>query len=296
MQRIKEILNRVLYAGYLDKPDWNIHLVRGHHEPLISFETYKKIQARLKGEAKAPVRKDINEDFPLRGFVACACCGTPLTACWSRGRNGLHAYYLCHGKPNGTKCSQYGKSVRKDKLEGEFEALLSDMKPSQEMFFLAAEIFTDLWNVRCNDAKQEADAIRRSLIQIERKTEQFLDRIAEADNQILITAYEKKIRQLEEEKVAHDEKIAQCGRPLQSFDETFRTAFSFLSNPHKLWVSDRLEHKRAVLKLAFSERLRYCRNEGFRTPEKSLPFSLLEQNYRGSNEMVLLRGVEPPTY
>lgn len=293
MQRIKEILNRVLYAGYLDKPDWNIHLVKGHHEALISFETYQKIQARLKGEAKAPVRKDINEDFPLRGFVACACCGTPLTACWSRGRNGLHAYYLCHGKPNGTKCSQYGKSVRKDKLEGEFEALLNEMKPVKDMFFLAAELFTDLWNVRRNDAKQEADAIRRNLIQIERKTEQFLDRIAEADNAILITAYEKKIRKLEEEKIEFDEKIAKCGRPLQSFDETFRTAFSFLSNPHKLWVSDRLEHRRAVLKLAFSERLQYCRNEGFRTPEKSLPFSLLEQNQGDKKEMVPGAGIEP---
>ncbi|WP_258195682.1 hypothetical protein [Nitrosomonas ureae] len=44
----------------------------------------------------------------------------------------------------------------------------------------------------------------------------------------MITAYEKKIRQLEEEKIEIDEKIAKCGRPLQSFDETFRTAFSFL--------------------------------------------------------------------
>ena len=72
--------------------------------------------------------------------------------------------------------------------------------------FLTAELFTDLWNARRNDAKQEAEAIRRNLIQIERKIEQFLDRIAEADNSILITAYEKKIRQLEEEEIELDEK------------------------------------------------------------------------------------------
>ncbi len=88
------------------------------------------------------------------------------------------------------------------------------MKPSRDMFFLAAEIFTDLWNIRRNDAKQGADAIRHNLVQIERKTEQFFDRIAEADNSILITDYEKKIRQLEEEKITLDEKIAQCGRSL----------------------------------------------------------------------------------
>ncbi|CAD84147.1 MULTISPECIES: recombinase family protein [Nitrosomonas] len=295
MQRIKEILSRVLYAGYLDKPDWGIHLVKGHHEALVSYETWKKVQARLNGQAKAPVRKDINEDFPLRGFVTCACCGSPLTACWTRGGGGLYAYYLCYGKTSGVKCSQNGKSIPKDKLEGEFGALLSEMKPSKEMFLLAAEIFTDLWNIKRDTAKQEAETIRRNLLQIERKTEQFLDRIADTDNSILITAYEKKIRQLEEEKIALDEKIAQCGRPLQSFDETFRTAFSFLSNPYQLWVSSRLEHKRAVMKLAFSERLRYCRNEGFRTPEKSLPFLLLEGSDEGKHEMVGLVGLEPTT-
>ncbi|WP_300285382.1 zinc ribbon domain-containing protein [Nitrosomonas sp.] len=57
----------------------------------------------MNGQAKAPVRKDINEDFPLRGFVTCACCGSPLTVCWTRGRGGLYAYYLCYGKASGVK-------------------------------------------------------------------------------------------------------------------------------------------------------------------------------------------------
>lgn len=98
LQKVKDILTRILYAGYLDKSDWGIHLIKGHHEPLISFETYKKIQTRLNGQAKAPVRKDINEDFPLRGFVACASCGTPMTSCWSKGNGGQYAYYLCQQK------------------------------------------------------------------------------------------------------------------------------------------------------------------------------------------------------
>lgn len=231
LQKVKEILTRVLYAGYLDKADWGISLVKGHHEALISYETFQKIQERLNGQAKAPVRKDINEDFPLRGFVACASCGKPMTSCWSRGTGGRYAYYLCHGKnDDGTRCNQYGKSIRKEKLEGDFERLLGEVKPSKEMFFLAADIFTDLWNIKRDTAKQEADRIRRDIIQIERKTEQFFDRIVEADSPTLVTAYEKKIRQLEEEKIKLDENIAKCGRPLQSFDETFRTAFTCISS------------------------------------------------------------------
>jgi len=53
------------------------------------------------------------------------------------------------------------------------------------------------------------------------------------------------------------EKIAFCGKPVRSFDEIYRTAMEFLAKPHKLWRSERLEDKMAVLKLKFSDRLAY---------------------------------------
>jgi len=50
---------------------------------------------------------------------------------------------------------------------------------------------------------------------------------------------------------------------------------NFLANPWNLWASERLEHKKAVLKLAFVDRLAYVRNEGFRTPDLALPLKVL---------------------
>lgn len=89
------MLTRPVYAGYLTVPEWDLHLVPGKHTPLISFETYQRIQDRLSGRAKAPARKDLNVDFPLRGFINCT-CGKPLMGCWSTSRNEQrHAYYLC---------------------------------------------------------------------------------------------------------------------------------------------------------------------------------------------------------
>ncbi|MCK4946704.1 MAG: recombinase family protein, partial [Alphaproteobacteria bacterium] len=54
LQRIREILERSLYAGYIDVPKWNLSLQPGKHEPLISFKTYQDIRKRLQGTAKAP--------------------------------------------------------------------------------------------------------------------------------------------------------------------------------------------------------------------------------------------------
>lgn len=293
-QRVTNLLGKVLYAGYLDVPEWNIHLHPGKHEPLISFETYQTIQKRLAGQTKAPARKDLHDDFPLRGFVTCACCGKPMTACWSSGRNSKYPYYLCATKG----CDEYRKSNRKEIMEGQFEEILQQLRPSPALFYMASEMFKDLWEDRKRLVAQEAQAMKGELEKIDRKADQFLERIVETDAQTVISAYEKKLKTLEEEKVLLREKIEKCGRPLQPFEDSFRTAMTFLGNPIILWDSDRLEDKRTVLRLVFADKLPYQRNEGFRTAETtkfSLPFRLLENLGSGQYEMARPEGVEPPT-
>ncbi|MCK5373948.1 MAG: hypothetical protein KAJ40_01555 [Alphaproteobacteria bacterium] len=151
------------------------------------------------------------------------------------------------------------------------------LRPSPELFFIAAETFTDLWNIRKIRMKKEAVSIKSEIGTIEKKTHQFLNRIVEADSTPLITAYENQVRTLKEQRITLKKKISNCGRPLQPFDQTFRTAMEFLGNPHKLWASERMEDNKAVLRLVFADKLPYCKNEGFRTPAKSMPFSLLEE-------------------
>lgn len=103
---------------------WNISLRKGQHEPLISLETFQKIQERFHSSAQIPARKNINDDYPLWGFVTCT-CGTPLTACWSQGKIKKYPYYLCHNRD----CSHNRKSIPRQKVEGEFEALLKRLEP-----------------------------------------------------------------------------------------------------------------------------------------------------------------------
>jgi len=96
--RVNDMLKNPLYAGYIEYKPWSVSLRKGQHEGIISYETYQRIQARLMGRAHVPARKDLNQDFPLRGSVACE-CGNALTACWSKSKTGkLHAYYLCQNR------------------------------------------------------------------------------------------------------------------------------------------------------------------------------------------------------
>jgi site-specific DNA recombinase len=290
-QRVTDILTQPLYAGYLELPRWDVNLRKAQHEGLISYETYLANQERLHGKARAPFRKDINADFPLRGFVCCGDCGHPLTANWSKGSHGHYAYYLCRTKG----CASAGKSIARAKVEGEFEELLKRLAPSEDLIAIAAKIFRSLWDQRLASAAEQKKSMAAELSQIDRKIEQLLDRIVDADSSAVIKAYEKRVSEYESRKALLSERIANCGRPARGYDETFRTAMEFLGNPQKLWASERLEDKRAVLKLAFAGHLSYQRIEGFRTPEIALPFKALGDFSGLKREMARPAGFEPAT-
>lgn len=241
VERIREMTDRLTYAGYIDMPEWGLRLVPAKHEALISYETFQRVQERRRGKAHAPARKDLNQDFPLRGFIACGSCGKPLMGCFSTSRSGQrHPYYLCQRKG----CASYGKSIRRDEVEGQFTELLSSLKPTPALLEVAAAMFRDLWNGRMTQASERATTIKIELAKVDRQIGQLLDRVIETDSRTIVKTYESRIATLEGEKALLTERVANCGRPLKSFDDTFRTALNFLANPCELWLSDDLADKR----------------------------------------------------
>lgn len=282
-QRVTELLKRPVYAGYVESEKWHMSLRKGQHEGLISFETHQKIQKRLKEGAYVPARKDISDDFPLRGFVLCGDCDSPMTSCWSKSSTGKkHPYYMCYQK----ECVSYRKSIRRDQIEGDFEGLLSSMQPTKEIITFAKGMFRDIWDVLTAQGQTDKKTLKKQLRQTEHEISQFLDRIVETNTASVITTYERRIANLEAEKLLVEEKLSKNDKPRASFEKSFELALAFLSNPYKLWRSGKLDIQRTVLKMAFSERPAYIRNSGFRTPQVSEPFRFLE-NFKLN--MTLLR-------
>ncbi len=142
-------------------------------------------------------------------------------------------------------------------------------------------------------AKKTQTSMKRDVSQLERKVEQFLERIVDTGNATLITAYENKITDLESKKRVLSEKISKFDHLHANFEKVFRTAFDFLSNPQKLWASDRFEDKRAVLKLVFTERIPYHRKTGFRTTKTTIPFKALADVSGDKCHMADRVGFEP---
>jgi site-specific DNA recombinase len=292
--RVTEMLKRAIYAGLVSAPYWNVSLRQGVHEGLISVETFNTIQDRLAGKKRAPARADFNPDFPLRGFVACT-CGTMLTAGWTKGRERHYPYYFCYNRG----CPHYGRSIKRDALEGKFAVIMSSVQPPAGVFRAARQMFEDAWNARIAASDTDAKALQTTLSSADRQIQQLLDRVVDTESAAVAKAYEERIERLQAEKLAIAEKLQNMDKPKLNFESAVRTAMNFLENPMKLWSSERVEQKRLALRLTFAQHLEFDRETGFRTAHLSLPFKALaatSEPFLGPIQaMVGAAGIEPAT-
>ncbi len=281
-KQVYDILTRALYAGYVEAPKWNVPLRKGRHQALIDLATHERIQQRLKEGSKAAARADISVDFPLRGSVACAACGNPLTGYWSESHTGRkYPYYMCYSKG----CARYRKSIGRDRVEAAFEAMLATLTPSKRLFDLAGAMFKRAWDQRHAQAKVMARSCEKEVQRIEKEVAVLLDRIVETQSGVVIAAYENRIGALEKAKLLATERLAKTDQPRGRFDEMFELAMRFLASPSKIWESGKIEARKMVLRLVFADRLPYSPEQGFRTPKTTMPFNVLDGLNKGDNMM-----------
>lgn len=269
----RRVLTQLLYAGYLACPAWGVGLTKARHEPLVSLDTYYRVQDRLaQRPGMGQNRADMANDFPLRGFVLCGGCHKPYTACWSRGRGGKYRYYHCVHRG----CRLRGKGVRGDVLERQFEELLGSVQPRPEVLELVQAALLGIWDERLGDVRGLVERQQRELDEIDRAIKKYCAQLLETDSPTVRRAYEEKAEELNVRKLRLGSRIEADAARLETYD--FRTAldtvFGCLKDPLQMWKSGKLDLRRAVLRLVFSEPLVYDRGTGFRTTTLSLPLAI----------------------
>ena len=203
----------------------------GKHEPLISYETWGRAQEVLDGRTVAPARKDISGDFPLRGFILCADCGKPISACWSKSKTGKkHPHYLCVQRG----CPSKRKSIRRADVEEPFEEVLKALCPSEKLFRICRLMFRDAWELRAHDAVQIASRFRQDAAALQQNLDRVVDRLVEADSDSVVKACAARIERMDHDKRLLEDRIKHAGNPVAPFAETFELAMRFISNLWKI--------------------------------------------------------------
>jgi site-specific DNA recombinase len=168
-QSFGRMLTNRLYTAFIVMPHFGVSR-RGDFDPLVSDETFCRVQAILQGRIKAVgPHQRVRPDFPLKSLVRCAECGRPLTASWSKGRSGRYPYYHCW-----RQCRAV--NVTKAKLEGLFADELERLQPTAGYMRLVKDLVLRAWHEREAVVGRDAADAERNAKTIQQK----LDRLDEA--------------------------------------------------------------------------------------------------------------------
>lgn len=189
--------------------------------------TFQRVQRTLEGAVYAPARKDINADFPLRGFVGCDDCGELLTSRWSKSRNKLYPYDLC----DTLGCASKRKSIPRAKIDDGAEAILRKLGPAWPLVDMARAMFTELWQFRLSQSEQDRGDLQKQITDVETQFQALLDRIVEASSNSVINAYEARIAKLEREKLILVERSQKLAKPRRDLSEVTEPALKLSNRP-----------------------------------------------------------------
>ncbi len=154
-------------------------------------------------------------------------------------------------------------------------------------------MFLDIWQVRLSEAERAQKSLETQIKDIDKQTQNLLDRIVDAGSESVIKAYEARIDKLEREKIKFRDRAEKSVPTRRDLTEVIEPAVKFLSNPWNLYQKGSFAVRQTVLRLAFAEPLTYYRNEGYRTAKTTFPFKVLADFSTQKCGMVGDPGIEP---
>lgn len=130
-------------------------------DPLISLETWQRLQSALKERRIGKVHNRTSDASPLLGVIACKECQANMHHRAQVVNGKRYRYYYCPAK--------HGKSVKADEFEDAFELTFLNLLGTEEVMrreYVAAEDHT----VELMDAKATLDSLMASMMSAQSQT------------------------------------------------------------------------------------------------------------------------------
>lgn len=101
---------------YIGEYSYHGELIPGCATPLISRETFEKVQANLDKLSRAPASRKAKVPYLLQGKAFCGICGASMVGESGKSHTGIvHNYYSCFNRKKNHTCKK--KNIRRDDLE-----------------------------------------------------------------------------------------------------------------------------------------------------------------------------------
>jgi DNA invertase Pin-like site-specific DNA recombinase len=275
-QTFEAMLKKPIYCGCITASCLN-EPAKGLYEPIVSEQLFQTVQAVLSGKrlTVAPKRKH-NPNLPLKWFVRCDSCGTPLTGGLVTGKNKNKklGYYWCR------KSDCRSTLVRKEELEALLVNDLRRLRPDDQTVADFPKVAERVWTERQGNAAAKVEKLRDRLEEQKAMKSALLraklcGEVSQADYAYANNEFDREIGVLTEcLKASRTSPV--------TLDAFLRFAKTMVVDIAGAWQRAGAEHKISVQNLLFQNGLRYSQElRKFEHPKPCL-FSMVEE-LGGSN-------------
>ena len=283
-QTFQKLLINPLYAGWVRIPKWGM-VCPGNFEPIVSQQIFDAVQDVLQGRKVVAKAYDHNNpDFPLRVFLRCGICGSPVTGGWSTGKKSKYAYYRCRQ----SKCEL--RSVPRDDLESKFVQLLKRLTPAPELVADFMSIVRGEWTRRQGDADATYAAIQQKLTRARQRKDKLVD--LRLDGDMDQNTYKEQDERLSKDIDAAQVELRQAESQFLDLEGVLIFAEKIVTSPARLWLESSVDQRQRLQLTFFPSGLAFD-GEGFGTPASSSFFSTLSSISGGESLLASPTGFEP---
>lgn len=277
LARVHEILRDPIYCGRIETKWTAGRSVKAAFASLVSEDVFDRVQLVLSGRGRSAPSRPAPPPFPLRGFVHCAACDTPMTAAFSTGRNGARfPYYECHHRCPGSR-------GRQELLERQWLEQLAEVKSSYSplLRLFRAVVCDVVGREHAADDARRAYAVGQ-VEKAERRAAKLLD--AYLDGTISEPVFKARNDQLQIE-LAEARVAARAGAAPIDMTATLKAADAVLADPAGLWLrlapADRQRFEVAL----FRDGLTWSASAGLRNRGSGCVYELLRDQCFDQSEV-----------
>jgi site-specific DNA recombinase len=284
LQSFTALLKRPIYAGIIEAPGFGMAGIRGDFEALVPEAAFRRVQAVVKGHNGSATHHLDHPDFPLRRFVVCDRCSTPLTGSAPRGRTKTYPYYNCR------KCR--GVSIRRDALHQLFLELLETLRPRTEYLELFRAVVLDVWRGRTAEAGALRAALEAKLADL-RGREELLEEAFLYERKIDAATYERQRDTIREQVALATIELEDARHEEADVEGLLGFAEHVLTNAARLWMEATPDQKTRLQRSLFPEGLR-LRDGKIGTAVTCMAFTQLREIEAGNSGVASRRDSNPP--
>jgi DNA invertase Pin-like site-specific DNA recombinase len=267
VQTFSALLRKPIYAGWVYSSGVGVP-VKGLHIPIVSQELFNTVQRMLSGRNGSTARKrKHNPNFPLKHFVKCANCETPLTGGMNKGKLKHYANYWCRNP----ECRAV--RVSKSLLESEFVEHLRTLKPDAATVAQFPAIAAEVWSRRQGNRSDTTGQLTARLEEQKKLKAELLR--AKLRGEVNQTDYAQANAEFDSEIEAITEQLQAVQSQGATLDEFVGFAKLMLVDIAMAWQKADIEQRVRVQTFLFCAGVAYHENQKFLNTGKPTLFQQL---------------------